>query len=148
MVHGHFAEDSYAFERFAMLIWQQFSPGSSMEQTRPVADGGRDAIGALPLGPTTDPVRISFALEAKCYQRDNGVNVRETSRLISRLKHREFGVLITTSYVGRQAYEEIKDDGHPVAIVSGADVAQAVVSMGYPDETSLGVFLAGAFPMA
>jgi hypothetical protein len=32
--------------------------------------------------------------------------VREMSRLISRLRHRQFGVLVTTSYVDNQAYRE------------------------------------------
>ena len=37
----------------------------------------------------------------------NTVGVREVSRLISRIRHRQFGVLVTTSVVGRQAYEEV-----------------------------------------
>jgi hypothetical protein len=44
------------------------------------------------------------------------------SRLISRLRHRQFGILVTTSYVDSQAYKEIKADGHPVLIVSGTDL--------------------------
>ncbi|MCP1762460.1 O-acetyl-ADP-ribose deacetylase (regulator of RNase III) [Bradyrhizobium japonicum] len=36
-------------------------------------------------------------LEAKCYGSGNSVGVREMSRLISRLRHRQFGVLVTTS---------------------------------------------------
>jgi Restriction endonuclease len=42
----------------------------------------------------------------------NSVGVKELARLISRIKHREFGVLVTTSYVNEQAYREVRDDGH------------------------------------
>ena len=46
------------------------------------------------------------------------------SRLISRIRYRQFGVLMTTSYVHRQAYEEVIEDGHPILIVSACDIAQ------------------------
>jgi hypothetical protein len=35
------------------------------------------------------------------------------SRLISRLRFRQFGVFITTSYFHHQAYEEVRLDQHP-----------------------------------
>ena len=85
-----------------------------IDVTRPWRDGGRDAVGDYLLGPATDPVAVEFALEAKCYAPANGVGVRETSRLISRLRHRQFGVLVTTSHLDGQAYREIREDGHPV----------------------------------
>jgi hypothetical protein len=52
----------------------------------------------------------------------DGVGVRETSRLISRLRHRQFGVLVTTSHLDTQAYREIREDGHPVVIIAGHDI--------------------------
>lgn len=45
------------------------------------------------------------------------------SRLISRIKHRQFGVLVTTSYVNNQAYKEVIEDGHPILIVTASDIA-------------------------
>ena len=36
----------------------------------------------------------------------NSVGVNEHARLIGRIKHGEFGVLVTTSYVNEQAYRE------------------------------------------
>ncbi|HFD86497.1 MAG TPA: restriction endonuclease, partial [Gammaproteobacteria bacterium] len=63
-------------------------------------------------------------LEAKCYAPSGkGVGVKELSRLISRLRHRQFGILVTTSYLASQAYRELKEDGHPVVILCGADIA-------------------------
>jgi restriction endonuclease Mrr len=56
--------------------------------------------------------------------------VKETSRLVSRLKHREFGVLVTTSALDRQAYEEIRNDQHPIVVISGRDIAEILISSG------------------
>jgi len=58
------------------------------------------------------------------------VGVKEMSRLISRIKHREFGVMVTTSVVSPQAYKEVRDDGHPIVILSGSDIAKVLISFG------------------
>ena len=58
------------------------------------------------------------------------VGVKEMSRLISRLKHREFGVLVTTSAVDKQAYDEIRNDGHPIVVLSGQDIADVLIAAG------------------
>ena len=81
-------------------------------------------MGTYSIGKEESSVKVEFALEAKCYSLNNGVNVKETSRLISRLRHRQFGVLVTTSYVGLQAYKEIVEDQHPVVVLCGKDVVK------------------------
>ena len=43
-----------------------------------------------------------------------------------RLRHRQFGVLVTTSYVARQAYEEVRADGHPVVLICGRDIVDVL----------------------
>jgi hypothetical protein len=91
----------------------------------------RDAVGEYRLGLPTDPIRLTFALEAKRYQK-SGVGVHELARLISRLRHREFGVLVTTSYVSRQAYTEIRDDQHPIIVISAADYRRHPQEARYP----------------
>lgn len=73
------------------------------------------------------PLKIDFALEAKCYAMDNAVGVREMSRLISRIRYRQFGVMVTTAYVHKQAYEEVVDDGHPILIVTARDIARVLL---------------------
>jgi hypothetical protein len=57
--------------------------------------------------------------------------VREVSRLISRIRHREFGVLVTTSVVARQAYEEVREDRHPIIFLSGKDIANILTTNGF-----------------
>ena len=50
------------------------------------------------------------------------------SRLISRLRHRQFGMLVTTSYLGDQPYKEIVEDEHPIVLCSGGDLADLLIS--------------------
>ena len=47
--------------------------------SRPVRDGGRDAVGKYRLGEGASAVLVEFALEAKCYGLNNSVGVRELS---------------------------------------------------------------------
>lgn len=148
MVHQYFAEDPVQFENFAAEMWIQSDPHvASIEVTRPSRDGGRDAIGEYRLGPNQDPVRLQFALEAKCYDPDGGgVGVRMVSRLISRIKHREFGVFVTTSFVASQAYQEVREDQHPIVFLSGRDITNLLKRMGLLNDQSLAGYLALTYP--
>ncbi|GAB92718.1 restriction endonuclease [Gordonia rhizosphera] len=130
-IHGHFAGSPHDFEACAVAIWRMIAPATGKcDVTRPSRDGGRDAIGEYLLGPSADQITIDFALEAKCYGPDTSVGVRDTSRLISRLRHRNFGVFVTLSYFHQQAYSEVRSDGHPIALVSGGDVVNTLRARG------------------
>lgn len=94
--------------------------------TRPWRDGGRDALGFYSIntgGKVNHPLKIDCALEAKCYSKDTAVGVKQMSRLISRIRYRQFGILVTTSFVDNQAYSEVVEDGHPILIVTATDIA-------------------------
>jgi hypothetical protein len=124
-VTEHFKGRAHDFEQFAADLWRIGNPKvDRIDVTRPWRDGGRDAVGEYLLGPRADPVAVEFALEAKCYASTNSVGVRETSRLISRLRYRQFGILVTTSYLDSQAYKEIREDGHPVIVLAGVDIVE------------------------
>ena len=127
--------DPYDFEFLAAAIFQIIEPRLfDLEITRKSVDGGRDATGRLRLGGEdgeSDAIYVDFALEAKANAITNGVGVKATSRLISRLRHRQFGIIITTSYVGLQAYKELRQDNHPVVIIAGADIARILRRRGF-----------------
>jgi hypothetical protein len=147
LVIHHFKSRPHDFEQFAADLWRISEPKvDRIDVTRPWRDGGRDAVGEYLLGPRADPVAVEFALEAKCYALTNSVGVRETSRLISRLRYRQFGILVTTSYVDNQAYREIREDGHPVIILAGADVVDMLKSRGLDNESAITKFLHGMYP--
>jgi hypothetical protein len=134
----HFQENPYAFEKCAVELWRILAPNTGeVNLTRPWRDGGRDAVGKYLFGPMDDRLPVEFALEAKCYSRDSGVGVRDMSRLISRLQHRQFGVFVTTSYFAAQTYKEVRDDGHPVVLIAGADIIQALRRYGVQDVADL-----------
>jgi hypothetical protein len=147
-VHGHFQQDAFAFERFAADVWKRANPQvDKMDVTRPWRDGGRDAVGEYLIGPKSDPVAVEFALEAKCYAPGQvSVGVKATSRLISRLRHRQFGVLVTTSHVDRQAYAEVREDGHPVVIIAGGDLVSMLKKQGLETQPVLRSYLQTNYP--
>jgi hypothetical protein len=59
-----------------------------------------------------------------------------------------FGILITTSYVHEQAYQELKADGHPVVIIAARDIVEILRSKGYGDVDSVRGWLQREFPKA
>jgi Restriction endonuclease AspBHI N-terminal/Restriction endonuclease len=142
-IRSYYASDPFGFELCSTKIVQMMDNNfASFELTRPWRDGGRDAIGRYRVGSSHNPLLVDCALEAKCYSIKNSVGVREMSRLISRLRYRQFGVLVTTSYVNSQAYREIIEDGHPVLIINAADIAKILRGQGV-DHTNVDAWLAG-----
>jgi hypothetical protein len=118
------------------------------EVTRASVDGGRDAIGKYRIGPAADPVTVTFTLEAKLYDpAGGGLGVKEVARLIARLRYRQFGVLVTTAHVGKQAYQEIRADQHPVVILAGADLVDLLREKGYSTSGEITHWLQEAFPL-
>lgn len=151
-VWTHFQDTPIAFEAFAARIYQMTDSRVIIDEiTRGTIDGGRDAIGRYLLGLPDDPVYAEFSLEAKCYRppisgvAPNTVGVKEVSRLISRIRHRQFGVLVTTSLIARQAYEEVREDRHPILFISGRDVAEILIANGFNTVERVAALLASEF---
>ena len=71
-----------------------------------------------------DGVEQDYA-EAKKWK--GAVGVKAVSRLISRLKHRDFGIFITTSFFGKQVQVEIIEDTHPILLIAGGDIAHLLI---------------------
>nr|WP_314245207.1 restriction endonuclease [Streptomyces sp. DSM 40907] len=145
-IREYFRGREHDFEACAVAIWRLIAPSTgTVDVTRPSRDGGRDAVGAYVLGPVANRIAIDFALEAKCYTADNSVGVREVSRLISRLRHRNFGVLVTTSFVNKQVQDEIHEDGHPIALVCGRDIVDVLRQHGRTTADSVRQWLKQSF---
>jgi hypothetical protein len=144
-IHNYFnheIENPFLFEKCAVDIWKMAESNiGEVDLTRPWRDGGRDAVGTYLLGAGTDRLRVDFALEAKCYGIGNAVGVRDVSRLISRLRHRQFGVFVTTSYFNRQAYQEIREDQHPVVLMPARDVVGTLSKHGISDLSQVNTWL-------
>lgn len=141
-IYKHFKDDPYAFEKCAVEIVKLMDPNVfECDLTRPYRDGGRDAVGKYRIGLNSNSISVDFALEAKRYQLEYGVGVKDTCRLISRLRHRQFGILMTTSFVNEQAYKEIREDGHPIIIVSARDIVSVLKRSGYTTRDKVKMWL-------
>ncbi|WP_281972380.1 restriction endonuclease [Ruegeria faecimaris] len=154
-VWTHFKDNPVAFEAFAARIFQMHDQRVIIDNiTRASVDGGRDAVGRYLLGLDDDPVYAEFSLEAKCYQppfegaKPTTVGVADVARLISRLKHRQFGALVTTSVIGRQAYKEVREDRHPIIFLCGKDIADILSSNGFNTAQLVETFLKNEFEIS
>lgn len=146
-IQTHFSQRPVEFEACAARIAQMMDRNFfSFNLTRPSRDGGRDAIGLYRIGHGDSAICVDFALEAKCYGLNNSVGVREVSRLISRLRHRQFGVLVSTSYLHSQAYREIKEDEHPIVIISAKDIVAILAHAGINSLEHVQHWLTTEFP--
>jgi hypothetical protein len=102
-------------------------------------------LGVLRVGPDRDAVELDFALEAKRYSPTTGAGVHDVARLVSRIRHRMFGVFVTTSYLDRQAYQELRADGHPVVVISGRDITDILRANGYATPSAVAEWLSANF---
>lgn len=127
IIRDHYKNNPWGFEACATnLVSKMDNNFVDFSLTRPWRDGGRDAVGFYaikPGGNANYPLKIDCALEAKCYSENNAVGVKQMSRLISRIRYRQFGIMVTTSFVDKQAYSEVVEDGHPILIVTASDIA-------------------------
>ena len=118
------------FEECAIDIMSKIdSHFRNFSMARPWRDGGVDATGQYVIstgGKFNCPLKLECALEAKCYSEDDSVGDEEISRLLARIQYRKFGVLITTSYVNTQVYQEVIDKGHPILLVTASDIASVL----------------------
>ncbi|MFF5248984.1 restriction endonuclease [Streptosporangium sp. NPDC000095] len=146
-IHRHFSNRPHDFEACAVEIWRMLAPATdTCELTPRSRDGGRDAVGEYLLGPASDRVAMEFALEAKCYALDKSVGVKEVARLISRIRHRQFGVFITTSYFNKQVYSEVRADAHPIIMICARDIVDVLRRHGYGDVQAVQEWLDHRFP--
>ncbi|EEZ95935.1 restriction endonuclease [Legionella longbeachae] len=155
VLFDYFCKTPIKFEACAAKIFQLYDENALIDEiTRSTVDGGRDAVGRYVLGIKDDPVYAEFSLEAKCYQPGlngqniNSVGVKEVSRLISRIKNRQFGVLVTTSIIAKQAYEEVREDGHPIVFLSGGDISRILIKKGINSTKAVLAWLNSEFPMS
>ena len=147
VVRQHFKGRPHAFEHCAAALARLMLPNiAGLDVTRPSRDGGRDAIGQLRVGSGPSGILVDFALEAKCYTPPTAVGVKDMSRLISRLRHRQFGVIVTTTCVDLQAYKEIKEDQHPILVIAAQDIVDLLRRNGRGSVEAVSNWLSEEFP--
>lgn len=97
IIRKHYKGNPYGFGACATdIISKMDSNFVDFSLTKLWRDGERDAIGHYLIstgGKANSPLKIDCALEAKCYSVKSAVRVNHMSRLIPRIRHRQFGVL-------------------------------------------------------
>jgi hypothetical protein len=141
------------FEYFAADIYRMSDSRVIVEGvTRNTVDGGYEVSGRYRLGLAADPIHLKFTLEGKCYnpgfgqRKRKSVGIKETSRLISRLKSRRIGVLVTTSVVAEQAYQETRAEKHPMIFLCGSDIVDILYGRGINTVKALEAWLSENYP--
>jgi len=145
-IYEYFKPDPHRFEHCSAELTRLMDRNVvSYEVTRPWMDGGRDVLGRYRIGGVSSKIEVDFAIESKCYDINHGLGVRATSRLISRLRHRQFGVFMTTSFVQTQAYKEIVEDRHPVIVIAAKDIVDVLRKSDLNTRDKLGRWLRSTF---
>ncbi len=117
----------YEFEVACKEILQMLNNNFVNLDTTPRSkDRGRDIVGFFKLGLPGTEIFLEVIGEVKKWKA--GIGVKPMSRLISRLKHRDLGIFLTTSYFNEQVQKEIHEDRHPILLISGGDIAKILIS--------------------
>ena len=139
----HFAADMYA------LTDSKISLGPVRRHS---SDGSYGITGKLRFGIDAEPVYLDFLVAAKCYNPGMGtrkrrsVGAKEMLKLLSRLETRQFGVMVTTSVVVWQAYEEFRKQKVPMVCIAGADIIDILISKNITTVRQLTVWLSHHYP--
>lgn len=93
----------------------------NLSVTRRVKDGGYDIFGSYMIGSPPFNYNLEIVAEAKKWDK-NSIRVTPIARLISRLKHKDVGFFLTTSYFDKQVQEELIEDKHAIILLAGVDL--------------------------
>lgn len=153
-LYRYFSSKPYKFLHFAADIYSLTGPGIILGRVRRhLSDGAYNITGNFRLGMDADPVYLGFLVEAKCYnpgigtRKRKSIGVKEILKMLSRLENRQFGVLVTTSVVTRQAYETIRKQSHAVVCISGTDIIDILMSNNITSVGQLTDWLSDNYPI-
>jgi hypothetical protein len=153
-LYRYFNAAPACFAYFAADLYRMANPRVIVERiSRSAVDDGYEVIGWHQLGLDADPVCIEFILAGKCYnpglgqRKRKSVGVKELSRLICRMKDRQIGIMLTTSIVTEQAYQETRRNQLPIIFLCGSDIVDMLYARGIRSVKMLKGWLAEAYPV-
>jgi hypothetical protein len=127
LIRGTFTDREFEFAA-AELVQMMDPRFSDFLVTQRGRDGGRDALGSYTVGHDSHRIKLSVIVEAKLWDPNREIGVKPMARLISRIKHRDIGVFVSTSFFGKQVQLELIEDNHPVILISGGDIARLLIA--------------------
>jgi len=152
-IYRYFSSEPYTFLHFAADIYALTDSKIRLRRIkRQSSDGSYTISGDFQIGIHDHPVYVGFLVEAKCYnpgigtRKRKSVGTKEIFKLLARLENQQFGVLVTTSVVTQQAYEELGKQNHPVICITGADIIEILISNKIDTVRQLTDWLAHNYP--
>jgi hypothetical protein len=153
-LYRYFSLDPYKFIFFAADIYGMAEARTAVDRiVRHASDGEYNAVGHYRMGLRSDPIAVEFILEAKCYnpgignRKRKSIGVKEIKRLMSRINKRRLGVMVTTSIVAKQAYQEARRQKYPIIFICGVDIVDVLISKGVDTVKQLNDWLIKTYPI-
>lgn len=146
-IYNHYRQNPYGFEVLAkdatrLLIEDSGTKCHDGWVTKASGDGGYDYVLRVDIGTSgLSQLRQVVLGQAKCYQRDNGINGEAIDRIVARLKRGWIAAFVTTSYFSPAAQKEILDDNYPILMINGLKLAQITSKNIYQKNISLKQYL-------
>jgi hypothetical protein len=138
--------DSVKFNRCATAILKLMDSNIlSFNFSDSWIDNMKDITGKYKVGTENNTVVINFALEVVNNEPNHAVGLIEVSRLLSRMKYREFGILFTTSFLEPHIYTELMKNNHPIIVVSAQEIVKTLKANGINSANTLQKWLKQEF---
>lgn len=132
-VYAHFGSSQHEFEFLAAAVIAHVLAGSGNYRhgwvTRRSGDFGIDFVGALRVGVPPAATELVLLGQAKCEAPSRSTSARDVARIVARLRRGWIGAYVTTGWFTPAMQQELARDEYPVLLLSGVDVAQAVMEM-------------------
>ncbi len=107
------------------ILYKMDGAFKDLKVTRYAGDGGHDILGAYRIGKERYSTELKVFVEAKHWK--GGIGVSPVARLLSRMRHRDIGVFITTSWFNKTVQKELISDAHPIILISGKDISKILI---------------------
>lgn len=144
--HEFFVRAPGGFGRYAAAIWSMLTPNAIADTISPTsADGASTILGTISVGAATAPVPLRFSLEARCFPESRGATVSDIEALLPHLESSAVGAFMTTSYIEPACYDALTTLERPVAVITGTDLANALLARGVDTPSDVRRYLGSHF---
>ncbi|MFI5779245.1 caspase family protein [Nocardia sp. NPDC051570] len=143
-IRKRFHNKEVEFLQCAVAIWKLIAPSSGKCDIELARYGQNMSVfGKQTLGPVDARIELDFILEARCYPPDRSVDFADMDKLTSRIRNSHFGVFLTLSSIEEDVYKYLRSNDHPVVVICGKDVVDALRAHGCNNADDVEEWLSG-----
>lgn len=92
--------------------------------------GDKDVVGKYKVGVNEHALFLNFSMETKLFPLNKAVKLKDLAQLILKLQGKQFGIMLTTSFVEPEAYKQIISSKYPILILTGRDIVDILKRTG------------------